>query len=234
MDAPAVSFLYDDNDECITTGTEVTLSVVSGNGNGNNGCSGSVNMSSTTTMLTPGCSFSFYDHNGSSSNYSDYEDYTQTFTSADGGPITIVFTSIGAESCCDYMYLYDGPNTSGTSLYGALLYNLPTNTVYTASSGSLTVHFTSDVSNNGLGWVATVTSIPLCTYTWSNGASESSITVSPTETTTYSVTIAGPSYTCDVNFEHTVRITPVVAIKQNPPPNAKSVAVDETPADEEE
>ena len=217
VDAPSVSFLYDDNDECITTGTEVTLSVVSGNGNGNNGCSGSVDMSSTTTVLTPGCSLSFYDHNGSSSNYSDNEDYTQTFTSADGGPVTIVFTSVGAESCCDYMYLYDGPNTSGTSLYGALLYNLPTNTVYTASSGSLTVHFTSDVSNNGLGWVATVTSIPLCTYTWSNGASESSITVSPTETTTYSVTIAGPSYTCDVNFEHTVRITPVVAITPESP-----------------
>ena len=212
VDAPEVTLVGSNNGECVDAGSVVTIS--SGLAGGE--CPSSLNMSSGTIILSSGCSFSYYDHNGPSSNYSDYEDFTQTFTSADGSPISIVFTSVGAESCCDYMYIYDGPNTSGTSLYSSHLYVLPTNTVYTANTGSLTIHFTSDVSNSGLGWVATITVEDRCTYAWSDGSNSSSISVSPTETATYTVTVSDNDHVCPAILDYTVRVKPVITLTSEP------------------
>ena len=205
VDAPEVTIEGSDNGDCIDAGTEVTLYAGEGE------CPSSVNMSSTTIVLAPGCSFTYYDHNGSSSDYTNYEDYTQTFTSGNGTPVTIRFSSIGAESCCDYMYLYDGPDASGTSLYGSTLYNLPTNTEYTANSGSLTVRFTSDVSNVGSGWVATV-SCAAYNYAWHDGSTGYSVTVTPTESTTYTLTVTADGYVCPAIKEYTVHVNPTPEI----------------------
>jgi hypothetical protein len=115
------------------------------------------------------------------------------------------------------MYLYDGPSTSAPVLYSGLLYDVPLNSVYTATSGSLTVHFTSDVSNVGSGWDATISVASSLTYAWSTGSSENEITVSPTESTTYTVTVTDNEHTCPTIIDHTVRVIPTVEIAPENP-----------------
>ena len=203
VDAPGVTLTGSDNGDCVNAGTDVTLSF--------GDCPSSLNMENGTVTLAPGCSFNYYDHNGSSSNYTNYEDYTQTFTSADGGPITIEFSNVGAESCCDYIYLYDGEDDTGALLFGAILYNMSTGVTYTANSGSLTVHFTSDQSNTGSGWEATISTATL-NYAWANGYTDPTITVTPTESTTYTVTVTGNGYACPAIIDYTVHVNPEVEV----------------------
>jgi hypothetical protein len=213
VDAPMVT-LTASTESCVEAGTEVTLTAESQSSSQQ---VSSMNMTPTTTTLTPGTTFSYYDYNGPSASYSNYEDYTQVFNALGNSPISIVFNNRGAESCCDYMYLYDGPSTSAPVLYSGLLYDVPLNSVYTATSGSLTVHFTSDVSNVGSGWDATISVASSLTYAWSTGSSENEITVSPTESTTYTVTVTDNEHTCPTIIDHTVRVIPTVEIAPENP-----------------
>ena len=203
VDAPGVTLTGSDNGDCVNAGTDVTLSF--------GDCPSSLNMENGTVTIAPGCSFNYYDHNGASSNYVNYEDYTQTFTSADGVPITIEFSNVGAESCCDYIYLYDGEDNTGASLFSDILYNMSTGVAYTANSGSLTIRFTSDVSNVGSGWEATISTATL-NYAWSSGSTDPTITVTPTESTTYTVTVTGDGYSCPAIIDYTVRVNPEVEV----------------------
>ena len=204
VDAPEVTIVGSDNGDCVDAGTDVTLSF-------GDYCPSSLNMENGTIILGSGCSFNYYDHNGSSSSYSNNEDYTQTFTSVNGGPITIEFSNVGAESCCDYIYLYDGEDDTGASLFGNTLYNMTTGVTYTANSGSLTIRFTSDVSNVGSGWVATISTAAL-NFAWSSGATDPTITVTPSESTTYTVTVTGDGYSCPAIIDYTVRVNPEVEV----------------------
>lgn len=91
----------------------------------------------------------------------------------DGTMMTVSFASGSTEACCDYLYFYDGPNTSSPLIAGPVVGNLAGQS-YTAtnSSGCLTMVFTSDFSvscQSGLNteWNYTVS----CTtggpaYTW--------------------------------------------------------------------
>ncbi len=156
---------------------------------------GSVNMSNTTTVVTCGQGISFYDSGGPNGTYGNSESYVHTFTSSNGNPLTITFLSTDGESCCDYITIYNGAGTSGTQLHYGLLSTVA-GVSFTSTGNSITVQFTSDGSVTYNGWYAIVScdacSLANTTYHWSTGASTNSITVSPTTTTTYSVTTTSP------------------------------------------
>lgn len=173
----------------VCTGDNVTL-VASTSGPDPGNCAQSVNISNTTTTVTCGSSICFYDSGGPSGNYGTSESYIHTFTSSNGSPVTITFLSANGESCCDYIYVYDGAGTAGTQLHYGLLSTVNGNVTYTSSGNSLTVKFTSDGSVCYDGWQAIV-SCDVCSsysYTWSNGMTGATINVTPTTQTTYTVT----------------------------------------------
>ncbi len=175
----------------VCTGGSSTLGVACSNFTPPQTCSTTLNMSSGTTTLTPGNIVCFYDSGGPNGDYGNSENYTRTFTSSNGTPVYIYFNSfsVGNNSLIinDYIYVYDGPNTSGTRLNSSSTSGLSGN-LYIATSGSLTVKFESNWIGTNSGWSAVV---GCNSYQWSTGETTGSITVSPQVTTNYSVTVAG-------------------------------------------
>ncbi len=100
------------------------------------------------------CGGTFYDPGGTG-NYGNNNLGTQTFCSdMPGGQLQFVFTQWALENCCDYLTIYDGPNTSGTQLfYGHGSTNPGT---ITSTTGCLTFVWDSDGSVVGAGWTATI------------------------------------------------------------------------------
>lgn len=120
-----------------------------------------INMSNGSTFLA-GFYVNFYDHGGPSSNYSNNESYTYTFTAQEN--ITINFSSFATESSSeckdwDYIKIYDG-DANGTLLAfgqtGCSSNTLNTEFDYVATSGKMTIVWKSDNSNTAAGWAATV------------------------------------------------------------------------------
>lgn len=105
-----------------------------------------------------GRTYCFYDRGDASGQYSDNEDYTATFTST--GSIMLSFAQFSTEENYDRMTVYDG-DESGTVLHSAISgsYIPP---IVTANSGTMTVVWSSDVSNTGIGWKAYVTATDCC------------------------------------------------------------------------
>ncbi|MBQ6276373.1 MAG: proprotein convertase P-domain-containing protein, partial [Bacteroidales bacterium] len=125
-------------------------------------CDVSINMSNLSQALECGRTYCFYDSGGANGDYAINQNYTATFTST--GNITINFSSFVTESASncnewDYIKIYDG-GTNGTLLVsgqtGCSTRTLNTGTDYTATSGTMTVVWKSDGSNNAAGWVATI------------------------------------------------------------------------------
>jgi hypothetical protein len=115
------------------------------------------------------CSGTFYDSGGAASNYGDDELYTKTFVAATpGSALQFVFTSFALESCCDDLYVYDGPDDTYPQIAGSPFGTTP-GTIY-SSSQYMTFVFDSDGSVNDAGWAATIScvaiTVPNCaTYT---------------------------------------------------------------------
>lgn len=175
----------------VCTGGSSTLGVTCNNFTPPQTCGTTLNMSSGTTTLTPGNIVCFYDSGGPNSDYGNSENYTRTFTSSNGTPVYIYFNSfsVGNNSLVinDYIYVYDGPNTSGTRLNSSSTSGLAGN-LYIGTTGSLTVKFESNWIGTNSGWSAVV---GCNSYQWSTGETTASITVSPQVATNYSVTVAG-------------------------------------------
>jgi N-acetyl-anhydromuramyl-L-alanine amidase AmpD len=115
----------------------------------------SFNTISPASKTTTECSGSFYDSGGDDGSYTNYEDYTYTIAPSGAISLSITFTSFSVESNYDYLYVYDGANTSGTYLGTYTGTNSPG--TINSSSGALTFRFTSDVSTVEAGWKATWT-----------------------------------------------------------------------------
>lgn len=104
------------------------------------------------------CDALFYDSGGANGNYGDNQDYTMTFyPSTEGAKVQVTFKSFELETRYDFLYIYDGTSTSatqiGTSYSGT---DSPGTVKATNADGALTFKFTSDISVNKTGWVATV------------------------------------------------------------------------------
>jgi len=117
------------------------------------------NMSNTALTVTNG---NYYDAGGASGNY-PYASYTQTFTP--GVPNTLLsfnFSSFSTyQGGYDYLYIYDGANTSAPLLGQWDGSTGPGTVTATNSAGKLTFYF---YSNSGTGsypgWAASITCIP--------------------------------------------------------------------------
>jgi len=76
-----------------------------------------------------------------------------------GNSINVTFTAFDVEQDYDYLYVYNGPNTSSPLLGTYTGTSLPPSLTSTAANGELTFRFTSDVEVNEPGWVANITCV---------------------------------------------------------------------------
>lgn len=113
----------------------------------------------TTVNVPTATTVNFFDSGGNGSNYSNNENLTVTFNSANGQPLVITFSNFRTENNYDFLYIYDGDNISA-SLIGVYDNNDSPGTILTTGS-SITFRFTSDWSNTSAGWAATITSIDM-------------------------------------------------------------------------
>ncbi len=118
-----------------------------------------VYLMSNSTVST--CVGEFYDSGGPTGSYQNSENYTMTFNpGAAGSRIKATFINFETESGYDYLYIYDGPNTSSAQVTGSPFHGTTSPGTITASttntSGALTFRFTSDGSITKPGWKATI------------------------------------------------------------------------------
>ncbi len=107
------------------------------------------------------CNDVFTDDGGANANYSDNQNYIQTYTSDNNSCIRAVIDYYEIESDFDFLYIYDGVDLTGELLqvYTGSSTNASTSatlddngTAFYGLSGSLTFYFYSDGSTNDLGW----------------------------------------------------------------------------------
>ncbi|GGD70851.1 hypothetical protein GCM10011514_38700 [Emticicia aquatilis] len=119
-------------------------------------------VSDLTTFET--CSGNSYDTGGSTAEYVDNQDYTVTYTASAGNSVKLTFNSFSTEAGYDYLYIYDGPNTSSTLLYSLNGTTFPPSVTSTGST--LTLRFVSDAGVTSSGWDATISCVaPPCSCT---------------------------------------------------------------------
>ncbi|MFT5754365.1 MAG: hypothetical protein ACI924_001597, partial [Flavobacterium sp.] len=161
----------------------------------NSGCSGQpqyrttspLTNNTTTHLNVPAsgnnsivtCSGTLYDNGGSAGNYANNSNGYTVINPSVVGNFSTVTGSITAEGGYDYMTIYDGVGTAGTILWGGFPHGSGTSCTtiavpsITSLTGSLTVQFYSDGSNNCTGFnltisCSTIAGIPVyCTPTTS-------------------------------------------------------------------
>ena len=123
-------------------------------------CAAQPGTNSSTFLMTNNavdtiCGGRFYDSGGATASYFSNENKIMTFyPSSPGQYLGITFTSFQTQSATDFLYIYDGPNTS-SPIIG--VYSGNTNPSYLAarnSAGCLTFRFISGASTNQAGWSA--------------------------------------------------------------------------------
>ena len=95
-------------------------------------------------------------------NYTNNVDRTITFTPSDNTKkLYISFDNLDLEIDYDFLYIYDGPNTSSPLLATLTGEVTPSDIIATNSNGQLTIRWTTDVSNVGSwgGFMANITTI---------------------------------------------------------------------------
>ena len=100
-----------------------------------------------------GCSFLWSDPGGTSGNYGNDQDITQTFCSGSQNRIAILFSSFSL-SIGDTLFVYDGNSTS-SNLIGVFTGNALPNQIISSSS-CLTFRFKSNHTVVSSGWLASV------------------------------------------------------------------------------
>lgn len=114
--------------------------------------------SSATGTLSGICSGVFYDSGGSGGSYGNGQSQTVTFCAPAGQYIYFDFTAFNTESSFDYLYIYNGANTSAPLIGQYTGSSLPNggNNIYSSQGGCITFRFTSDGSVTSSGWAATI------------------------------------------------------------------------------
>ena len=103
------------------------------------------------------CDAMFYDDGGPNGNYGNNKNLTMTFLpSTQGGIIEVEFQSFELENNWDFLYIYDGTNTSATQIGTYTGSNGPGTVTATNQAGALTFKFTSDSGVTKAGWEAHV------------------------------------------------------------------------------
>lgn len=169
-----------------------------------------------TQTLTSSLTYTLSDDGGpagpTSTGYGNNVDRTITLTPSDNTKkLKLAFTHLDLETTYDFLYVYDGANTSATLLATLNGSTLPSDITATNSVGQLTIRFTSDVSNVGTwgGFLATVTSITLPTPSCiSSPTSPTNSSTNQSLTSTLSWPTATYATSYDVYFGTTLPGTP--------------------------
>jgi hypothetical protein len=116
--------------------------------------------------LTSSLTYNLTDDGGpsgpTSTGYGNNVDRTITLSpSVNTQKLNLSFSQLDLESTYDFLYVYDGANTSATLLATLNGSTLPSDIIATNSSGQLTLRWITDVSNVGVwgGFLASITSI---------------------------------------------------------------------------
>jgi len=121
--------------------------------------------------LTSSLTYTITDAGGPTDTYNNNLDQTVTLTPSDNTKkLQLNFTAFNIEAVYDFLYVYDGPNTSSPLLATLNGTSLPTTITAENASGQLTLRFTSDISGIRVGFSATVTSVTVCTTPTNGGA----------------------------------------------------------------
>jgi hypothetical protein len=124
--------------------------------------------------------------------YTNSVNRTITLTPSDNTKkLQLEFTQMDLETSYDYLYIYDGPNTSSTLLATLNGTTIPPNVTAENASGQLTIRWATDISNVGTwgGFAANITSVTVCTTPTNGGtltSSKSNTTVNDATTLTTS------------------------------------------------
>ena len=128
-----------------------------------NPCSVNMPLSGTGTTQTA-CTGYLYDSGGPCDAYLDSTDVIITIAPTGATHVTLTFQSFDFESGYDYLYVYDGPNTSSTLIGQYDGTSLPNGGTITSSGGSITLRQYSDggVTKQGfaLGWSCASLNLP--------------------------------------------------------------------------
>ncbi len=111
-------------------------------------------MSNTTVSVSNGM---FYDSGGPNASYQNSENLTMTFMPImAGAPMKFVFSAFDVESSYDKLYAYNGPDANSPAFPGSPFSGTtsPGTLLSTHATGAITFRFTSDISVNKAGWVA--------------------------------------------------------------------------------
>lgn len=109
----------------------------------------------TNTVVTT-CSGIFYDDGGSSLNYGNSMNLTQTFTAPTPDyRIRVTFNTFDTEANYDSLSVYDGTTTAVSNFMGKYTGTFTPPTQYSTKE-SITFHFVSDAATNATGWDATI------------------------------------------------------------------------------
>lgn len=112
------------------------------------------NMSNSTIST---CSANFYDNGGNAANYGANQNLTMTINPATPGQyINVNFSSFALQNAADFLYIYDGTNTSAP-LMGIYTGTYSPGTIGARNpSGALTFKFISNGGTQLAGWSATI------------------------------------------------------------------------------
>ncbi|MDX2134963.1 MAG: PKD domain-containing protein [Saprospiraceae bacterium] len=103
------------------------------------------------TVYSDACSGLLYDSGGPDGPYQNGEYCFATLETDSGKVFRLIIEEVNQETCCDYLYVYDGNNANSQQLLG--LSSLPNGQRSVVSSGRYaTVQFYSDGSANGTGF----------------------------------------------------------------------------------
>jgi len=120
--------------------------------------------------LTSTLTYTITDAGGPTDTYNNNLDQTVTLTPSDNTKkLQLDFSSFNVEAVYDFLYVYDGPNTSSPLLATLNGTSLPATITAENASGQLTLRFTSDISGIRVGFQATVTSVTVCTTPTNGG-----------------------------------------------------------------
>jgi hypothetical protein len=120
--------------------------------------------------LTSTLTYTITDAGGPTDTYNNNLDQTVTLTPSDNTKkLQLNFSSFNIEAVYDFLYVYDGPNTSSPLLATLNGTSLPATITAENASGQLTLRFTSDISGIRVGFQATVTSVTVCTTPTNGG-----------------------------------------------------------------